>query len=88
MRFYNPKPLRPEDPNPLFKFCNDYEFEKELTPIQRQRRVDGTQHTKTGLTKLNPGNVEPVTGPKLELNKAVKPTKIDPDAVVKAFLER
>jgi hypothetical protein len=92
MSNWNPKPLRPQDPNPLFKMGDDYTVRKSLSPIEKQRIQDGTPHTKTGRTRLKPGNVEPIDGPELYLHKSVKkedaPPPPDPDEVVKSFLAK
>lgn len=89
MRNWSPKPLRPADPNPLFKENKDESYVvKALTPIQQQRREDGTPHTVGGRTKLGPEEHFYLSADKLNKSKeAPAKPKLDPDAIVKSFLE-
>jgi len=98
---WHPQPLQKSDPNGLFQVEDSVTVVKEVvTPMQRQRRLDGTPHTVGGRTALRP------EGPKLELNslkKGLSPdpeqggvldtspkmfTTLNPDEVIKAYLEK
>jgi len=93
MSNWSPKPVRPEDPNPLFQMNEEYTVKKSLSPIEHQRLADGTPHTVPGPTRLHPGNVEPVhESPELYLEQMEKSDppapKLDADLIVKSFLEK
>ena len=92
MKHWNPKPLRPESNNSLFVLEDEnYKVVKSETAIQRQRRLDGTPHTKLRPSRLSAGHA-PVYLESDKLNKSSEKEKassapnVDPDAVVKAFL--
>ena len=85
----SPKPLRKGDPNPLFKMEEGDYVVKALSPIERQRREDGTPYT-----TVIPSAVEPrERGLYLKEEKVTKSVEAavhrdpDPDEVVKAFME-
>lgn len=94
--YWNPKPLRPEPKDPLFKMEEAPTVVKALTPIQRQRQLDGTPVTVTGVladrpadprltldTKLNKGSlVEKMD----ERPKQPKQDPQDPISVVKSYM--
>lgn len=91
MSNWNPKPKRPQDPNPLFKMDEREEYVvKGLTPIERQRRADGTPHTTGNRTRLVPAESFYLEAEKLDKSQPPAPKKpsLDPDAVVKSFLEK
>lgn len=102
MSNWNPKPLRPEDPNPLFGMNEEFTVKGEPSPVEKQRIADGTPHTKGGPTRLRPGLVaQDDSGPELYLGKSVNSISdtddepeahmdksVDPDAVVKSFLSK
>jgi len=70
------RPQRPTDPNPLFTLNDAYVVKSASTPMQKQRALDGTPHTRGGRTGLHPGNVEPVgdNQPSLYLEKSLVAT--------------
>jgi hypothetical protein len=96
-----PKPLVTADPAGLFPVDDSYEVVKKgLTPMERQRRLDGTPHTKTGRTALRPEGPTLYLGSE-RLSKGVKDSAdcadpkdrknpkpaLDADDVIKAFLK-
>lgn len=97
MSMWAPKPLRPDSENPLFEMVEAPVVVKGLSPIQRQRLADGSQHTITGPTALRPA--DPVLSlPETMVKKGSlvekyderpKPIKQDPEdpmTVVKSYL--
>lgn len=93
MSHWAPKPLHDGDPNGLFQLEESVTISKSVeTPMQRQRRIDGTPHTKTGRTALKP------RGPELQLDGLSKSYSInadddkkehcDPDEIMKAYLDK
>lgn len=91
-----PRPLeRPTSENPLFALVESDVVVRELSPIQRQRHVDGTPHTRTGLTGLRPpeptlyleGISKGVGSDGVKDDRANPRPNLDPDSVVKAFLD-
>ncbi len=90
---WNPKTLLKPDTNGLFQMDESVTIVKSVeTPMQRQRRIDGTPHTVTGAMCLQP------EGPQLTLDGLEKSYSLtakddekescDPDEVMKAYLER
>lgn len=89
--YWSPKPLRPAQENPLFQESKDETYVvKGLSPIQRQRREDGTPHTVGGRTCLHPEETFYLSGEKIDKAQPEVPNdhKLDPDAVVKSFFEK
>lgn len=88
MSNWSPKPLRPEDPNPLFNINDETYVVKAQNAMEVQRSMDGSPHT-----KLRPSNISPkgeslyIQGEPETVSKAVDPAW-DPDAVVKSFLAK
>ncbi len=80
--------FRPVDKNPLFKFDEDESFVvKGLSPIQAQRAKDGTPMTFHAPTAIKPPDKK-LTLDSLKKSATMPEAKpVDPDAVVKAFLE-
>ena len=79
---------RPTDPDPLFKMVDEPVVAKSLTPLERQRRKDGSPITTGNPTSLRP----PDTQIYLEgMSKSEEPVKkaerLDVEAVVKAYLD-
>lgn len=92
---WHPKPLRPQDPNPLFQKDEGFIIKKsaDMTPIQRQRLQDGSQHTRGSQYRVPVGRLPQIGGPELYLEGVEKSVKdkaprLDPDAVVKSFLSK
>jgi len=84
----SPKPLREIDPNPLFKVSDDGYVTKASTPMERQRRADGT-----GYSMNRPSSVEPkdydlyIKGDKV--TKSIEgQEQANPDDVIKAYMEK
>lgn len=99
MKHWAPKPLRPaSDQNGLFQLDNSVTVVNEAeTPIQRQRRIDGTPHTVTGRLAHKPQGPELYLGDdkvKKSYSSSLtacdedKKETLDVDAVVKAYLEK
>lgn len=90
MSYWSPKPLRPQDPNPLFQESKDDTYTvKGLSPIERQRRTDGTPYTVGGRTALRPEETFYLSDDKIDKAQPSAPAKtLDPDAVVKSFFEK
>lgn len=96
MSNWHPKPIRPHESNPIFVEDKSFTIKKssELTPIQRQRMLDGTQHTRGSQYRIPVGSQPQVSGPMLYLGPPVEKsqtagkTSLDPDAVVKSFLAK
>jgi len=91
MSYYAPKPLRPEATNPLFTMNDSYTVVKSfMTPIQRQRSLDGSPITTTPRTALRPEGERIYLGGD-HITKSVscdeKPQP-DPDEVMKSYLAR
>lgn len=96
MSNWNPKPLRPEDPNPLFKMVDEKPVIKSRTDMERQRDADGTPHTITGRTSLRPpgvrlfvqdDSVEKSTKKQsLNAKENAEEDAVDPEKIVKAYL--
>ena len=89
MIFIDGKPAREPNTNGLFVMDEEMTIVKKgLTPIQRQRAIDGTPHTITGTMAIKPDEPELY----LEGHRMSKSVKedpkpaYDPDAVVKAYL--
>lgn len=88
----SPKPLRKSDPNPLFKEADDGYVVKSLSPIERQRRADGSMHTTVRPSAVEAKDYDLYIGED-KINKSDKSVSaqaendIDPDEVVKAFME-
>ncbi len=93
MDHWNPRPLNKPDINGLFQMDERVTIVKSVeTPMQRQRRIDGTPHTITGVMCDRP------EGPSLTLDSLEKSYSItakdddkepcDADAVMKAYLEQ
>ena len=85
----SPKPLRKSDPNPLFKEGDDGYVVKALTPLQRQRREDGTPHTKLRPSSIGARDYDLFIGEdKVEKSVEAQATRddIDPDEVIKAYM--
>ena len=99
MSMWAPKPLRPEPENPLFEMVEAPVVIKGLSPIQRQRLADGSQHTITGPTALRPADPT-LTLPETMMNKGSLVEKYDerpkmpkqepedPMTVVKSYLAK
>lgn len=95
MSNWSPKPLRPMGVDGIFSYESDVVVKSE-TPNRwvQQRNEDGTPHTKHGASALTP----PPAGPQLRLNDLEKSKKeskneepaevIDPDKIVKSYLEK
>lgn len=96
MSNWNPRPLRPKDANPLFQQDERFVIKKsaELTPLQRQRHQDGTQHTRGSQYRISPVQATQSQGPTLyleDVEKSVNTQKessppLNADDVVKSFL--
>ena len=93
---WHPKPLRPKDPSPLFRQDDSFVVRPNasLTPMQRQRIQDGTQHTRGSQHRILPTQAAQNSGPVLYLggddvskSESCK-EKLDPDDVVKSFLAK
>lgn len=54
MSNWNPKPLRPQPKNPLFPLVEGETIIKSETPIEVQRRKDGTPITRMGAMAVQP----------------------------------
>lgn len=95
MSNWHPKPIRPQDPNPLFQKDEGFTVKKsaDLSPIQQQRLQDGTQHTRGSQYRVPVGRLPQVGGPTLYLGEVEKSVKdeapaVNPDDVVKGFLSK
>lgn len=89
----SPKPLRGEDPNPLFKQNDGYTVRKSYSPIERQRMADGTQHSMHRPSAVEPKDYDLYIGAdkvskskKKEEDKSLNVKDRDPDEVIKAFM--
>jgi hypothetical protein len=98
MSNWHPKPLRPQDPNPLFDMDDESYVVKSMTPLQRQRAADGTLHSNKRRDGLAPPSVPNVDGETFYIQsdgaeegvqKSRHPQEsIDVRAVLKAFFEK
>lgn len=95
MSNWHPKPLRPADPNPLFQMDTDAGYVvKSQTPIQRQRELDGTPHTKMRPSPLHaPDYALFLEDSKLNKSESAQPPvktdpPLNPDMVVKSFMAK
>lgn len=94
MSNWAPKPLRSQDPQPLFKQDDSFTVTKSssLTPLQRQRLQDGTPHTRGSQYRIEPGTAPQIGGPELylgDVSKSQAPEEsIDADDIVKSFLSK
>jgi hypothetical protein len=93
MSNWNPKPLRPENKNPLFQMNEEWTVKKSLSPIEKQRLQDGTPHTAVRNQHMGPGKTPGIDGPDLYVGEVSKssasPRKyLEPDDVVKSFLAK
>lgn len=92
---WHPKPLRPASENPIFQEPEDTYVVKAMTPMQRQRYEDGSQHSKARPSRLGPPGVSLVLGEdKIDKSKSVNVDRddgdrddVDPDEVVKNYLK-
>lgn len=91
----SPQPLRKSDSDPLFKEGDDGYVVKALSPIERQRKLDGTPHTSNRQSAFRPKDTELYIGedkiskaslPDAKSVSAQSERDIDPDEVVKAFM--
>lgn len=92
----SPQPLKKSDSDPLFKEGDDGYIVKAVSPIERQRKLDGTPHTSSHPNGIEPKGTELYIGED-KISKASLPdaksvsaqmdNDIDPDEVVKAFME-
>ena len=91
----SPKPLRKSDPTPLFKEADDGYIVRALSPMERERRADGSQHTNNRGSALRPRGLD--SSLYLGDDKIDKSTKsvsaqmesdVDPDEVIKAFMNK
>ena len=89
MSNWNPKPLRPADPNPLFQMGDETYVVKGQSAIQRQRAADGTPHTKCRPSALSaPDYALYLEDGKIQKSEPAPVAKaLDPDLVVKSFLK-
>ncbi len=87
----------------MFQMNEEFVIKSEPTPLERQRIMDGTPHTRGGRYRITPGQVEPVGDghPELYLGKSLSndgdnepipegaQTKksLNPDDIVKSFLK-
>ena len=93
MSNWSPKPMRPESKEQLFEMDDTVEVvKKSLTPMQRQRRKDGTPYTRGGATSLRPEGLalylgdDKVSKGSLDESGTSEPV-LDPTEVVKAYLK-
>lgn len=85
--YWAPKPLRPQSVSPLFDDSRDEGYVvKGMTDMQRQRTEDGTPHTTTGRTGIAPRGIALFVTPDAPQETVEKGQKLDPDEVIKAFL--
>ena len=90
----SPKPMRNSDPNPLFKEADDGYVVKALSPMERERRADGSQHTNNRGSAIKPRGLDDslYLGDE-KIDKSAKSVSaqmeedVNPDEVIKAFLE-
>lgn len=86
---------RPASDNSLFAMVDSEVTVRDLSPIERQRQSDGTPRTVGGRTGLRPpeptlyleGISKGVNEDGVKADRANPRPDIDPDAVVKAFLD-
>jgi hypothetical protein len=94
----SPKPLRKSDPNPLFKEGDDGYVVRALSPMERERRADGSQHTNNRGSAIKPrglddslylgdDKIDKASRPDAKSVSAQMEEDVDPDEVIKAFLE-
>ena len=96
MSHWAPQPRMKADEHGLFKMDESVTVvNKGLTPIQRQRRLDGTPHTVTGYQCDKPEDPVIYLGSdkisKSSLNAddhKEKTSACDPDEVIKAYLNK
>ena len=91
----SPQPLRKSDSDPLFNEGDDGYVVKAVSPIERQRKLDGTPHTSSRPSAFKPKQTELYIGSD-KISKASLPDAksvsaqmeddVDPDEVVKAFM--
>lgn len=88
MSYWAPETLRKSDPNGLFKMEEEFTVvKKSLTPIQAQRMLDGTPHTKGARSALRPeGPTLHLEGLSKSVNADKKAPALDADEVLKAYL--
>lgn len=94
--YWSPKPLRPAAINPLFQMVESETVVKGLSPIQRQRKEDGTPLTRGARTSLRPADPELTLRDDLVKGSiaekfAKRPEQpkmdpVDPISVVKAYM--
>lgn len=85
----SPKPLRMADPNPLFPMVDEGYVVKSLSPMERQRRLDGTQHTMMRPSTLEPKGIDLyLSGDKIDKSIPIVEAKsLDAAAIIKSFME-
>ena len=91
----SPKPMRNSDPNPLFKEADDGYVVKALSPMERERRADGSQHTNNRGSAIKPRGLDDslYLGDE-KIDKSTKSVSaqmegdVDPDEVIKAFMNK
>jgi hypothetical protein len=92
MKHWAPVPInRVDDPDGLFQIEDGpIHITKGLTPIEHQRRMDGTPHTITGRMAVQPADTKLYLSDD-KISKAgpecsPKTPEHDPDEIVKAYL--
>lgn len=90
----SPKPLRKGDPNPLFQEGDDTYVIKALSPMERERRADGSQHTNNRGSAVKPRGLDNslyLGDDKIDKSaksvSAQMEADINPDEVVKNFMK-
>lgn len=86
----SPKPLKPATTNPIFSEGEDTYVVKAVTPMEHQRRLDGSLHSMNRKSALSPKGIDLyISGDKV--NKSETPLEsdgpLDADGIVKSYME-
>jgi len=88
MSNWNPKSLRPTDPNPMFEISEEVNVEViNKGPMQQQRESDGSPYTRHGATGLKPPGADLYLDNTTDVaEKSFAAAEPTPDEVVKAYM--
>ena len=88
----SPQPLRKKDPSPLFKEADDGYVVKAASPIERQRKADGSLHSMNRRSSVEPKDTLYIGEDKISKSSksvsAQMEEDVDPDDVIKAFMAK
>ena len=89
----SPQPLRKKDPSPLFKEADDGYVVKAASPIERQRKADGSLHSMNRRSSVEPKDAlfigeDKINKSKKSVSAQMEKDDIDPDDVIKAFMAK